>query len=160
MRYPSFRLEHFWKATRSESNPPDCVHIARGLGWTLVRDTKQVYGSATDYQLAFPSTGYDAFQEAIRAHNLRTVEIPAGALDGLCIAIDRLAPNINVFRSTIEQDDLPHNAVLVFTDREIEAYFDGVHNHEFDNDGEYTAHTADCPADCVEPNHVDLVTTG
>lgn len=157
MNRPEFALSQYRKATLSDPPNDDCVHIARGMGWVLIRDTKQHDGSSTDYRLAFQDVHYDAFQDAIRAHNVRTADIPAGALDGLCIAIDRIAPNINVFRSTVEQPGLPKNAVLVYTDAEIAAYFDGVHNHEFDADGDYMPHSADCAADCAEATHVALV---
>lgn len=157
MSRPDFPLKHFTKASRSEQ-PPNCVHIARGLGWVIVRDTKQEFGSDTDHRFGFSTDQFDAFQEAIRAANLRTAVIPAGVLDGCCIVIERRAVNENVFRSAIEQDGLPADATLVYTDGEVTAFFDAVLQHEFDEDGEYATHTAECDASCSVA-HVALAST-
>lgn len=156
MSRPEFRPDHYKKAQRSDSNPPNCVHVARGMGWVVIRDTKQEFDSDTDHKFGFLTAAFDAFQAAIRAADLRTALIPAGALDGCEISIVRTAENVSAFRSVVPQAGLPANAALVFTDSELEAFFDGVHNREFDVDGEYVAHTADCSADCSVPNHVAL----
>jgi hypothetical protein len=156
MRRPEFRLADYRKASRTDSNPPNCVHIARGLGWAIVRDTKQKFNSSTDHKLAFLAADFDAFQDRVRAADLRTAQIPAGALDGCCISITREAENVNVFRSTIPQPGEPAGVALVYTDGEIEAFFDGVHLHEFDTEGDYIACSVDCAADCALPGHVAL----
>lgn len=156
MRQPEFRLADYRKATRSDNSPPDCVHCARGLGWVFVRDTKQQFGSEGDHKLGFLSGDFDAFQHAVRAANLRTALIPAGALDSCCISIERVAKDVNIFRSTVAQPGLPAGAALVFTDTEIEAFLDGVLKGEFDADGDYIACGTECAAGCELPRHIAL----
>lgn len=156
MNRPQFRLDQFRKSNRSENPPGTCVHVARGMGWVLVRDTKEVFDGPTDHKLAFPAADFDAFLAAIRVADLRSAQIPAGALAGTCIAIDRIGQDINVLRSTVEQPGLPQGAVLTFTDAEITAFLLGVLDGEFDVEGEYTAHDAACVAGCTHPQHVEL----
>lgn len=143
---PQFELHQFEKANRSQPDK-ECVAIARGGGWVVVRDDKTVFRSDVDHHFEFTAEQFDTFQDAVRAADLRTALIPAGALDGCCISIERPADNLNVMRSTTAQDYLPADAELVFDDGEIEAFFDGVHNHEFDADGQHAAHIAECDAD-------------
>jgi len=159
MSRPDFKLSHYRKASRSDQNPPNCVHCARGMGWAIIRDTKQLFNSIADHKFWFLVDVFDAFQEAVRAANLRTALIPAGALDGCCISITREAEDVNVFRSTIPQAGQPAGAVLVFTDAEIEAFFDGIHKREFDSEGDYIACGTGCDTDCALPGHVALAGT-
>jgi hypothetical protein len=127
------------------------------MGWVLIRDTKQAFDSATDYRLGFRADQFDALQTAIRAHDLRSATVPAGVLDGLAIDIVRVSQDVNVLYSTIAQPGVPKGAALLFNDAEIAAFFDGVHQHEFDVDGDFTEHAADCAADCAQPAHVAMV---
>lgn len=157
MTRPIFREAQFRKALRSDGTPPNCVHCARGMGWVVIRDTKATFGAEDDHQFGFRATDFDAFQAAIRAADVRSADIPAGLLDGLCITIEQVAADVNVVRSNVEQPGVPADAVLTFTDGEIAAFLDGVHNHEFDNDGQYTAHNAACSEQCEDRTHVALV---
>jgi len=138
----AFGPDQFRKANRSKEGGDDCVEVARGRGWAVVRDDKQEFGSPADYQLRFPVAAFDDFQAKVRAAALRTAVIPAGVLEGCCIAIVRREENVNVLYSTIEQPGLPKNVELVFDDGEIVAFFDGVLKREFDLDSEGTASVA------------------
>jgi hypothetical protein len=154
---PKFERHQFDKANRSKIEGDDCVAIARGLGYAVVRNTRAEFRGPRDYHFSFPVDLFDALQEAIRAANLRTATVPAGVLVGYCISIERRGVDENLFRSTIPQEGVPAKAALVFTDSEVKAFFDGVHEREFDNDGDYVAHTVECGIDCSVPNHVVLV---
>jgi hypothetical protein len=139
MNRPKFDSSQFRKATRSTLPEKECVEIARGLGWAVVRDTKNVFAAPGDHQFSFTVEAFDVFQTAIRTADLRTALIPASAFDGCCAVIEHVATDVNVFRSAVTQEDLPAGAELIFTDGEVAAFFDGVHKQEFDVDSEITA---------------------
>lgn len=58
---PNFGRHDFRKATRSGQNPQACVEVARGAGWVVIRDSKQVWESADDRRLVFSAEQFEAF---------------------------------------------------------------------------------------------------
>lgn len=139
----------FRTATRSSDDPDNnCVAVARRGGQVFVRDTKNRFGTEDDHTFAFSAAEFGRFLAAVHAAGWRE-EIPASALDGLCIAVERRG-GYTVFRSAVPQAGLPADAALWYTAGEIVAFLDGVHNHEFDGDGEHFAHvTAGSCAVCA-----------
>jgi len=120
---PVFERSQFRKATRSGQNPQACVEVARRSGWVAIRDSKQQWNSEDDHRLVFTAEQFDTWLAALP---IETTDAPR--TDTLCIEITRHGDGVNVFRSSVPQE---HDAVLTFTDREIEAFLDGARNGEF-----------------------------
>jgi len=140
---PTFTVREFRKATRSSPNQ-NCVRIARKQGWTAVWDDKR--GTAvTTPATALPDTElilltdaqFDNYQTAVRAGDAED----SPDTDDSPLSLDRRADGLYVFRLAAE---LTHPASspapvtdtpveLVFDQDEIDAFHDGVLNHEFDH---------------------------
>lgn len=122
---PTFTVREFRKATRSSPNQ-NCVRVARKQGWTAVWDDKR--GTpATTPETPLPDTElilltdnqFDDYQVAVRA----------GDADDSPLSLVRRADGLYVLSLPA-----PETAVeLVFDQDEIDAFHDGVRNHEFDH---------------------------
>lgn len=97
-----------------------CVRVARRDGSVEVRDDKMSFGTHYDVRLVFSDEQFDAYLAGERAGNA----------SDLCIEIARRSDGLYSFRSTIPQPFGAHE--LLFTEREIDAFRDGVTRGEFD----------------------------
>lgn len=116
---PTFAEHEFRKATRSDPDK-DCVRVARRNGWVEVRDDKAAFGAHDDVRLVFSDEQFDAYLAG---------ELAADA-NGLCIEITRRPDGLYAFRSTVPQP--PGTGELLFTEREIDAFRDGVTRGQFE----------------------------
>lgn len=116
---PTFAEHEFRKATRSDPYK-DCVRVARRDGWVEVRDDKTAFGAPDDVRLVFPDEQFDAYLASERS----------GDTSGRCIKVTRRPDGLYSFRSTVSQSSGADE--LLFTEREIEAFRDGVARGEFD----------------------------
>ena len=121
---PSFTVREFRKATRSSPNQ-NCVRIARKQGWTAVWDDKRGTAATTpettlpDTELILLSDAqFDDYQTAVRT----------GDADGSPLSLTRRADGLYVFGLATTDTRVE----LVFDQDEIDAFHDGVRNHEFD----------------------------
>lgn len=119
IRRPTFAEHEFRKATRS--NPDrECVRVARRDGWVEVRDDKTSFGAPDDVRLTFSDEQFDAYLAGEQS----------GDTAGRCIEIARRPDGLYAFRSTVPQSSDARE--LLFTEREIDAFRDGVARGEFD----------------------------
>jgi len=125
---PTFTVREFRKATRSSPNQ-NCVRIARKQGWTAVWDDKRGTPATTptttlpDTELILLTDAqFDDYQTAVRS----------GAADDSPLSLVRRADGLYTFRLTPERTH-PAHVELVFDQDEIDAFHDGVRNHEFDH---------------------------
>lgn len=140
----AYRLCEFRKATRSQPPDKSCVHIARGFGLVVIRDTKQEWGSETDHHIVMTAKDFDNMQAAVRSAHVCGPALPADVLAGCELRIDRLGPDRNVLSYARSLPD-QHSAVkLEFTDNEVIAWLDGVRQREFDLDTIHRMHSASC----------------
>lgn len=116
---PTFAEHEFRKATRSDPDK-DCVRVARSNGWVEVRDDKMPFGAPNDLRLVFTDQQFDAYLTAERS----------GDTTGRCIEISRRLDGLYSLRSTVLQSSGARE--LLFTEREIVAFRDGVARGEFD----------------------------
>ena len=124
---PTFHAGEFRKATRSSPNQ-NCVRIARKLGWAVMWDDKlsdahtaEVALLSSAELLYFTDDQFDAYQARVRE----------GRKDGFCLSVTRRDNDLYVFRATVPQ---PVDGVeLVFDQGEVDAFYAGVCNHEFDS---------------------------
>src|SRR2546423_1775543 len=121
---PTFTVREFRKATRSSPNQ-NCVRIARKQGWTAVWDDKR--GTpATAPETPLPDTElilltdaqFDDYQVAGRSH------------DGDPYPLTRARRAGGFYVLSLPATETP--VELVFDQDEIDAFHDGVRNHEFD----------------------------
>ena len=131
-----FSDNEFRKASRSgNQNWPNCVEIARRDGVVELRDSKRK-GAATYATTALQVTAreFDDFQNAVRAADVRTSYVAREVLAGCALVITSLGQNQNIIHlSGVQHGELAMDA-LTYTDDEIIAFFDGVHEREFDLD--------------------------
>lgn len=122
---PTFTVREFRKATRSSPNQ-NCVRVARKQGWTAVWDDKR--GTpATTPETPLPDTElilltdnqFDDYQVAVRA----------GDADDSPLSLVRRADGLYVLSLPVTETTVE----LVFDQDEIDAFHDGVRNHEFDH---------------------------
>lgn len=122
---PTFTVREFRKATRSSPNQ-NCVRVARKQGWTAVWDDKR--GTpATTPETPLPDTElilltdnqFDDYQVAVRA----------GDADDSPLSLVRRADGLYVLSLPTPETTVE----LVFDQDEIDAFHDGVRNHEFDH---------------------------
>ncbi len=125
---PAFTVGEFRKAARSSPNQ-NCVRIARKQGWTAVWDDKlrttdtTADTPLTDSELLLLTDAqFDGYQTAVRTGKGSTTE--NGSLD-----IVRRTDGMYVFRTAAPSST---GVELVFDQGELDAFHDGVHNHEFD----------------------------
>jgi hypothetical protein len=124
---PTFHAGEFRKATRSSPNQ-NCVRIARKLGWAVMWDDKLSDAQTTEDTLVsstellyFTDDQFDAYQTRLRE----------GRIDGSCLSVNRREDDLYVFRAMVPQ---PVDGVqLLFNQDEVDAFFGGVHRHEFDS---------------------------
>ncbi|MGH3625575.1 MAG: hypothetical protein ACRDQ5_27990 [Sciscionella sp.] len=123
---PTFHAREFRKARASDPDQ-NCVRVARKLGWAVVWDDKLADGhTAKDALLSstellyFTDEQFDAWQAGHRI----------GDTEGLCLSVTEREDGLYVVRAAVPQpvDDVE----LAFDQHEVDAFYDGVHNHEFD----------------------------
>ena len=133
MNSSPFDIKHFVKATRSEKAGQDCVQVARDGHDVEVRHSKTEVGSRQDVRLRLPAQAFDAFQDVVRAVDLRDVDaITADTFHGLSLTVARIDSSAYALCTFGEDDGQPSRIALVYTRAEIEAFFDGIHAREFD----------------------------
>jgi hypothetical protein len=140
----AYRLCEFRKATRSEPPDKSCVHIARGYGLVVIRDTKQAWGSSTDQHITMSVEDFDNVQVALRSARISGPSIPGAVLEGCVLQVARLGPDRNVLSRTQSQAGDEVARTLEFTDNEVIAWLDGVRKGEFDLDTVHRAHSTSC----------------
>jgi len=139
----AYRRCEFRKATRSEPPDKSCVHIARGYGLVVIRDTKQEWGSENDHHIVMPAEAFDKAQTALRSAGVLEADVPARVLEHSELRLVRLGADRNVMSSTLPRDiELPRS--LEFTDAEIVAWLHGIHNREFDLETTRRIHNTQC----------------
>src|SRR6266571_3882583 len=127
---PTFIAGEFRKATRSSPNQ-NCVRIARKQGWTAVWDDKRATDRTTpatalptNELLLFTDEQFDNYQTGVRDERLSSRE-PSP------LTVTPRPDGMYVFRAAAPQP--AHNVELVFDQGELDAFHDGVRNHEFDH---------------------------
>lgn len=126
---PTFTVREFRKATRSSPNQ-NCVRIARKQGWTAVWDDKRSTAATTpattlpDTELIMLTDAeFDSYQTAVR-------DSDAGEAP---LSLHRRGDGLYVFRRAATPAAEETRVELVFDQDEIDAFHDGVRNHEFDH---------------------------
>lgn len=116
---PQFRPCEFRKSSYSEQGNADCVMVARAAYWVELRDSKSEFGAADDVRLIFTAEQFDAFLTEIR---------DGGGVMDQCIQVTMHDDDLNLLHSTVSQSA---GRTLRFTNSELLAFYDGVHNGEF-----------------------------
>jgi hypothetical protein len=127
---PAFTVGEFRKAARSSPNQ-NCVRVARKQGWTAVWDDKRSTAATTPVTtlpnselLLLTDAQFDTYQAAVRA----------GDSGRSPLNVTRRTDGMYIFRITTPSSDAAHTDVeLVFDQDELDAFHDGVFNHEFDH---------------------------
>jgi hypothetical protein len=126
---PTFTVREFRKATRSSPNQ-NCVRIARKQGWTAVWDDKRSTAATTpvttlpDTELILLTDAeFDSYQTAVRD----------GDAGNAPLSLHRRGDGLYVFSLAAAPAATDTRVELVFDQDEIDAFHDGVRNHEFDH---------------------------
>jgi hypothetical protein len=126
---PTFTVREFRKATRSSPNQ-NCVRIARKQGWTAVWDDKRSTAATTPATtlpdtelLLLTDAEFDSYQTAVRD----------GDAGDAPLSLQRRGDGLYVFSLAAAPAATDTRVELVFDQDEIDAFYDGVRNHEFDH---------------------------
>jgi|GEM_PF-6268743 len=126
---PTFTVCEFHKASRSSPNQ-NCVRIARKQGWTAVWDDKRSTAATTPATtltdgelLLLTDAQFDGYQAGVRA----------GKSEDSPLTVTHRPDGMYIF--SLATAPLPageQRVELVFDQDELDAFHDGVQNHEFD----------------------------